>query len=136
MKKIHLYLTLIFASVFFAAHAADPEIAVYFCAGKGENCEPIGHKGTWDVDDANKCKVLIEGKNLKGKKLTVKIFREGRAATKSKIDDMFTIDIEGSKVCQILPFKFEARGDYYVKVFDEDGEEIGKGHVDMEEDMF
>jgi hypothetical protein len=136
MKGLKFILLLLVAVVSVQAKASDPNIDVYFCVGKGENCEPIGHKTTWDVDDANKCKVFVVGKNLKGKKLTVKIFREGRLATKSRIDDVFTIDVEGGKVCEIVPFKFEARGDYYVKVFDHDGNEIGKGSVDIEEDMF
>lgn len=136
MKNLKSILFLFVAILGIQAKAADPEIDIFFCVGKGENCEAIGHKTTWDVDDANKCKVLIVGKHLKGKKLTVKIFREGRLATKSRIDDVFSIDIEGGKVCEIVPFKFEARGDYYVKVFDQDGNEIGKGTVDIEEDMF
>lgn len=138
MKSIRLVTLLFFAmaAAAFTNSTPDPDVSVYFCAGKGENCEPIGHKGTWDVDDANKCKVLVVGNHLKGKKLQVKIFREGRLATKGSIDDMFNIDIENGKVCQIVPFKFERRGDYYVNVFDEDGNQIGKGHVDIEEDMF
>ncbi|MCS6935588.1 MAG: hypothetical protein NZM35_10635 [Chitinophagales bacterium] len=136
MKPI-LLSAIILASLSFTLTAADPTVNVYFCVGKDENCEPIGNKGTWDVDDANKCKILIVGKNLKGKKLTVKVFREGRFSTRAKIDDVFTLDVEaGGKVCDFVPYKFDSRGDYYVRVYDENGEEIGKGQVDMEEDFF
>ncbi len=116
--------------------AGDGDIEIFFCSGKGEGCTAIGHKTTWDIDDANKCQVLVVGNNLKGKKLSVKIFREGRAATKASIDDMFNVEIEGGKVCKVVPFKFERRGDYYVKIYDENNVEIASGHVDMEEDMF